>query len=59
MGDDGAGNQLGEIADKAGILQQGVVLHISPVSIHHIGYLLKGKEADAQGQQDVFQRKIS
>ena len=58
MGHNGACNQLGKVGNKAGILQKAVSVGLTAVAVHHIGNLLKGKEADAQGQQNGMQRHL-
>ena len=59
MGHNGACDELRKIGNIGSILQEAVVTRLPPVGVNHIGYLLEGKEADAQGQHNVLQWDLS
>ena len=54
---DGSGDQLGEKGNEERIVQEGTVLHLSPVGIHHEADLLEGEKADSQREQNALQHK--
>jgi len=52
--DDRPGNKLRKKGDEQGIMREGVLFGQALGAIDEIGYLLKGKKGDPQGQKDVF-----
>lgn len=58
MRDYRAGHKLGEKSDEAGVFKQGAGLHLAVKGVDDERYLLKGKEADAEGEQDMAQRPV-
>ena len=55
---DRACDQLWEEGDEGGIIQKRQMPGLPPASVDDKGELLQGKEADTQGQNNVFQRKV-
>ena len=58
MENDRPGYQGREEGNKAQIIQQPIMRRLPPAPVNEIGQLLKGKKADTQGKQDIFQLKI-
>ena len=58
MENDRPGYQGREEGNKAQIIQQPIMRRLPPAPVNEIGQLLKGKKADPQGKQDIFQLKI-